>query len=33
MPKMIRIGQCFTKLFKKEKWHIFWDTVYNSFVQ
>jgi len=25
MPKIIKIGQCFTELLKKLKWHIFMD--------
>jgi len=25
MPKIIQIGQCGTKLFKKLKWHVFMD--------
>jgi len=26
LPKMIKIGQCFTELFEKWKWHIFLET-------
>jgi len=25
---IIKIGQCFTELFKKLKWYVLWTTVY-----
>jgi len=31
VTKIIQISQCFTKLFKKQKWHIFIHTVYFIF--
>jgi len=28
MPKIIKVGQCFTELFTKNSGTVFWDTVY-----
>jgi len=29
VPKIIKIGQCFTELKKEQTWHVFIETAYN----